>query len=518
MSRVGAQRRKWWVLGGVGIASFLGTIDFTIVNTALAALRADLGATVTELQWLVSGFLLALSACMVVMGRLADLYGRRRVLFAGAVGFGLASLGAGLATQVDMLIAFRLAQGVACAVLYTASGAIVADAFPEQERGRAIGWLFGINGLGLALGPVLGGVLVGTLGWRSIFLLNVPLIALSLAICVPTLRESCDAQADRRIDWPGVALLVVGLSTALLAIGQGARWGWTSPATLCAAGVAAVALALFQRVEQGAPAPLLKFALFANRGFAGAALANAALAFFYVLAFFLMPLYLSDVLGLAGWRLGLALLPTTATVALVSPLAGKLADRYGARPVLLAGFACFALSALLQTRFATDSGAALVAGAFACMGLGWACVLGPATVLALAAVPQRMAALAMGSSWTVHNVGGAVGLALGLLCYELAAKARLLQVLATQSVPSGPWVEQAVNDPGHARALLLEHVGSAMSTARASAVFEQSFLAGFHAAMGLLAMVSLLVLVALALVLDRRASAAATSAAAPRRP
>ena len=488
--------QKWWVLAGVGIASFLGCIDFTIVNTALPALRADLHATVTQLQWLINIFLLALSAFMVVMGRVADLYGRRRVLFAGAVGFGLASLGAGLATHIEGLIAFRLAQGVACAVLYTATGAIVSHAFPADERGRAIGWLFGINGLGLALGPVAGGVIVSALRWRWIFLINVPLIAVSLLICALSVRESRDEGAQAALDWAGLALLIVGLSAGLLAISQGNSWGWTSVWTLASSGVALVVLGVFYRVERHVPSPILKFQLFANRDFVVAALAQAALAFFYVLAFFLMPLYLSAILDLHGYQVGLMLLPTTATVALMSPLAGRLTDRFGARPVLLFGYACFALSAMLQSRFSVDGAWTLVMAGFVLMGVGWAFVLGPATVAALSSVPESMGAVAMGSSWTLHNIGGAVGLALGLLCYQVAAESRMADDLVALAISTGPWVGGVVNDPEGALALLSQHAG-ALEPARAVAVFQQSFLAGYRAAMELLAGVSSLVLVAL---------------------
>ena len=495
MVNVAASKLKWWVLVSVGIASFLGCIDFTIVNTALPAIRSDLHATVSELQWLINIFLLALSALMVVMGRLADIYGRRRVLFAGAIGFGLASLGAGLATQIDMLIAFRLAQGVACAVLYTASGAIVSNAFPEAERGKAIGWLFGINGLGLALGPVTGGAIISLLDWRWIFLINVPLIAISLLICVLSVRESRAERPKSTLDWVGSGLLIAGLSAGLLASSQGYQWGWVSTRTLATFGSAIAALCLFYRVEMRVPSPIVKFELFANSDFVGAAIAQMGLAFFYVLAFFLMPLYLGEILGLQGYQVGLMLLPTTATVALMSPVAGRLTDRFGARPVLMFGFACFVASAVLQANLYANNKVLLIAG-FVSMGVGWAFVLGPATVAALSSVPESMGAVAMGSSWTLHNVGGALGLALGLLCYRLGAEGRILDDLKELAIIPGPWIGAVVNDPEEALTLLSKHAPG-LELSRATAVFHQSFLAGYRVAMQLLAGVSSLALVAL---------------------
>lgn len=491
MSCFSEQQRKWWVLTGVGLSCFLGYIDFTIVNTALPALRAEMHASVTELQWLVNIFLLAVSAFMVVMGRVADLYGRRRLLFTGAIGFALSSLGAGLATNIYWLIAFRLGQGFTCAILYTSLSAIVYHAFPPNERGKALGWLYGINGVGLAIGPVAGGILISSLGWRWIFLINVPLIALSMAICALSVRESRAEGEDRSLDWAGLVLLIVGLTSALLAISQGNHWGWSSVSTLASLSIAVLMLWLFYRVERCAKSPILKFRLFASRNFIGAVIAHAALAFFYVLAFFLMPLYLSEIFGLQGYQLGLMLLPTTAAVALVSPVAGRLIDKYGPKPVMLSGFACFALSAILQFMFSVGSSMFFVGTAFAFMGIGWACVLGAASVAALSAVPEDMAAVASGSFWTIHNIGGAVGLALGVLCYQLAAESRLLEELAVLGISPGPWVSEVVNDPEGARLLLLKNAGK-LDPARSHLLFQQLFLAGYQVAMGLLLGVSLL--------------------------
>ena len=208
------QQRKWWALLGVSIASFLGCVDFTIVNTALPALQADLGASVDALQWVINGFILALSSFMVLVGRLADLHGRKRVLFIGLTVFGLASLAAGLAGQIDTLIGARVAQGLACAVLYTASGAIVSSTFETAEQGRAFGVLFGVNGVGLAVGPVLGGLITSAFGWQWIFLINVPFVLLSLGICSFSVKESRSAETGARLDGWGALLLLCLLYTS----------------------------------------------------------------------------------------------------------------------------------------------------------------------------------------------------------------------------------------------------------------------------------------------------------------
>ncbi|MGY2288099.1 MFS transporter [Pseudomonas gingeri] len=412
------QQRKWWALLGVSIASFLGCVDFTIVNTALPALQADLGASVDSLQWVINGFILALSSFMVLVGRLADLHGRKRVLFIGLSVFGLASLGAGLAVGIDGLIAARIAQGLACAVLYTASGAIVANTFDSAEQGKAFGVLFGVNGVGLAVGPVLGGLITSAFGWQWIFLINVPFVLLSLGICAFSVSESRSPQAGTRLDWLGAALLLVGLPSLVLVIVQGAAWGWSSPLSLGLIGLAVVALTAFVRVEKRVAAPIIDLQLFANRRFVAGVVASFTLAVFYCVAFFVMPLYLALVRGESVQASGLLLLPTTLGVALLSPLVGRLVDRKGPALLIKSGLLLFLLSALLQAGFDRQTSLPYLLAAFVIMGLGWASILGPSTVLGISSVPQGVSSVAMGSLMTLHNVGGGLGLAVGVGIYH----------------------------------------------------------------------------------------------------
>jgi EmrB/QacA subfamily drug resistance transporter len=413
-----SNNKKWWVLIGVSIAGFLGCVDFTIVNTALPAIQAGLNASVTELQWIINIFILALSTWMVIMGRLADIYGRRLVLNVGMIFFGLASLGAGLANNIEVLIFFRLLQGTACAILYTASGAIVSNAFPSNERGKAMGMLFAANGVGLAVGPVLGGILVSALSWRYVFLINVPLIFLSIIICFAYVSESKSEEENQSIDWKGLAALIIALPCLILSVTQGNLWGWTSLPIVTLLIVSVLMFIVFYFIEQKAKSPIIEFHLFVNRTFIASVAATAALAFFYCTAFFMMPLYLHQIRGEDGYMLGLMLLPITATVTIMSPIVGKVVDMIGPKLPIVAGLALFASSAFLQSTFNEMSSLAVIITAFILMGIGWACILGPSTVAALSSVPESSSAVAMGSSWTLHNVGGAIGLALGLVVYQ----------------------------------------------------------------------------------------------------
>lgn len=499
-SSTGADR-KWWAFTGLGILSFLGCIDLTIVNTAAPDIQSHFGATVTELQLIVNIFIVALSMFMVTMGRLADLHGRRRVLYCGTVVFGIASLGAGFADDVSWLVVCRFAQGAACAVLYTSTGAIVSATFPEHERGRAIGALYGVNGLGLAIGPMLGGFLVSWLSWRWVFWLNVPLIVVALLICLPTVRESRSEERGG-VDPVGLVLLSTGLPAVVLGLTLGDTWGWTDGRILGLLSGGTAAIGAFCYAERKVKHPMIQFRLFAHRDFLSAIVADFSLAFFYCTALFLMPLYLHSVRGYEGYVTGLLLLPCTAVVAALSPLVGRLVDRHGPRPLLCAGFVSFAVSALLMARLGPDSGVGLPIVAFAAMGVGWALVLGPATVASLSSVPRHLAGTAVGSSWTFHNLGGAFGLAAGMAAYRWSAEDALRHSLAERQVPDGAWVEEVVAAPDDGPELLREH--TPLSEADISEVFGDFFTSGNRSAMWLLFAVSLTALAVISLGLRAR--------------
>ncbi|GGQ09834.1 MFS transporter [Streptomyces roseolilacinus] len=498
MSDDGSEKvRKWWAFAGLGTLSFLGCIDLTIVSTAAPVIQDDLGATVTELQLIVNVFVVALSTGMVTMGRLADSHGRRKVLYTGAAVFCAASLGAGFATVPEWLIAFRFLQGAACAVLYTATGALVTAIFPPHERGKAIGCLYGVNGLGLASGPVLGGFLVGSASWSWVFWMNVPLVAVALAVCLPTVPESYGEKMTGGMDWPGLALLSLSVPALVLALTLGHVWGWSSPGTVALLLCGGAALVAFRAVELRAQNPLIRFQLFAGRDFLGAVTADFALAFFYCVVLFLMPLYLHAVRGLDGHTTGLLLLPCTAAVAVLSPFVGRLVDRHGPRRMLCLGFLALALSALAQARLTPATGMPFLVSALVAMGVGWALVLGPATVAALSAVPGHLAGTAVGASWTCHNLGGALGLAVGMEVYRLSARDALDDRLAGHGLASGPWAGRVVENPQDGPALLRHHTG--LTAEQAGDLFGVVFTSGARAAMWLLLGVALAALAVIAL-------------------
>lgn len=409
--------KSWLALIGVSLANFLGCLDFTIVNTALPAMQKSLAVSTNVLQWTINIFLLGLCACMVIMGRLADIKGRRLLLYIGMLGFGLTSLGAGLSFNYHILLMFRLLQGVFTAILYTAPVAIVSQAFSLGERGKAVGLLFSINGLGLALGPVFGGVIVSALSWHWVFLVNVPVIFLSFIICLICVEESYSHEHGTKIDMQGFILLAISLVSIVLAVVQCQQW--SALAIIALFIIACIGFAAFYIVEQRIDSPIIKFSLFANKLFVCCVLVTASLGFYYCLAFFLMPLYLHYSLGLSGYSLGLMLLPATLVMTILSVYVGHATDKYGPKSIIIAGIIFLILSAILQYRLTTYSTLMYVAFTYAAMGVGWSALLGPSTVAALTSVPTALAGVATGSAWTLHNIGGVLGLAIGMLIYHV---------------------------------------------------------------------------------------------------
>jgi len=254
---------------------FFVLLDVTIVNVALARIARDLGSSTEGLQWVVDAYALVLASLMLSTGNLADLYGRRRVFSLGLAGFGVASLICGLASGTGMLVAGRVLQGVAAAAVLPTSLAIVGHAFPGQgERARAIGFWAGVGSLALIAGPVLGGLLVDGLGWRAIFLLNVPLSAAALLLTHAAVEESSDP-AREGVDVRGQLFGAGFLALAVFALIEGRRFGWGSPEIAAAAALAAAALAGFVAAERAARRPMLDLRYFRQRGFSAANLGAA---------------------------------------------------------------------------------------------------------------------------------------------------------------------------------------------------------------------------------------------------
>ena len=258
--------RKWWALAGLSTACLVGYLDFAIVNTALPEIQKELGVSFVELQWVMNVFVLALSVFMVNMGRFGDTFGRRPMLYLGLTLFGIASLFSGLASNGLLLITFRALQGVGQAMILPSSLALISDMFPADERGHAIGIWTSITGLGFALGPVLGGIITSAFSWRWIFFVNIPILIIAAAVCLRSVREAV-REGEKKIDWCGFFLMIIGIGTLVTGIIQGPDWGWGSAMTTAFFAAAVLSLTALYIVESKVKSPIIDFKLFASRGF-----------------------------------------------------------------------------------------------------------------------------------------------------------------------------------------------------------------------------------------------------------
>jgi DHA2 family methylenomycin A resistance protein-like MFS transporter len=377
------------------VGMFLVLLDVTIVNVALPRLRADLGAGVRSLQWIVDGYAVALASLMLPCGDLGDRHGHKRVVLAGLAAFGAGSLAAGLAPGPALLVAGRVVQGIGAAFLLPGTLAVVSRAYPDAaERARAIGIWAAISSLALPAGVIAGGALVDGPGWRWAFLVNLPVIAIALPVTARVVQESREPAA-RALDLPGAALAVALLATLTFAIIAGAP----------AAGVAAAALlAALVVVERRSPEPMLPAAPFRRPAFAAANLVAAAMNLGTLGTLFVLTLFLQDVQERSAFGAGVAILPAFGLLAVVAPLSGRLVGRIGPRGPMVAGLVVAAGGlALLAAE------ALLAASVLWGLGLG---LLTPAVVAAaMGAVEPDRAGLAAAVNNTARQAGGAIGIA-----------------------------------------------------------------------------------------------------------
>src|SRR3954470_24986387 len=314
------------------MALFCVQIDYFAMNLALPRMALDLKTTTTDLQWVISVYMLALGAVMVPAGRIGDIFGRRRALLTGVALFGAASALCALAPSAGLVIAFRAVQGVGAALIFPVSVSVLTNAFPSARASHAIGLAYGIAGLGNAAGPLIGGLLTETIGWRWIFWLNVPLTLVVLVIAARFITESFDESVPRRIDVAGFALITVGIGLFTLTFDRAPTWGWLSTPTVIAFACALAALAVLVLVEHRVQWPLVDLSLLRNPRFTVLVVAGTVANIAYGVTIFLSTMYLQQVRGLDPLTAGLAFLGPSAGAALGGVLAGRLA---ASRPPML---------------------------------------------------------------------------------------------------------------------------------------------------------------------------------------
>ncbi|WP_267304699.1 MFS transporter [Mycobacterium barrassiae] len=405
-----------WVLAAVSLALFCVQIDYFAANLALPRMASDLHSTPTDLQWVISVYMLALGAFMVPAGRIGDIFGRRKALMAGIALFGAASVLCALAPSVPLIVAFRAVQGLGAALIFPVSVSVLTNAFPGVKASHAIGLAYGIAGLGNAAGPLIGGLMTETVGWRWIFWLNVPLTVASLALGAWSIQESSDATAPRRLDITGLALITVGIGLFTLTFDRAPQWGWLSASTTVAFTAALLALALFVVVENRAPWPLVDLSLLRHGRFAVLVVAGAIANIAYAVAIFLSTLNLQQVRGLDPLMAGLVFLGPSAGAALGGVLSGRLAA--SRPPLLVMGLTSVAAAGSLAALAASDTWIVYLSALSAC-GFTLGLVYAFTTVATQAVVRPERAGEAAGVTLTALVTLAGVGVAVAGTVLEM---------------------------------------------------------------------------------------------------
>lgn len=408
MLRIDERTRPWWTLAGACTGLFILMLDSTVVALALPSIRHDVGASAAGLQWVMNGYLLAITALVVTAGRLGDIFGRKRLFIAGLVLFALGSVVSGLADDELTLICGRILQGVGAAPMLPLSLAIVCNAFPAGQQARALGIWAGISAVALGIGPLAGGALVD-LDWRLIFWINLPIAALGIAIMALAAPESTDPGSGRRVDLPGLAALGAGLTALVLALVQARVWGWGVTALLALAGVGC--LYAFWRIEHRSPGPIVDFSLFRNGPYFGASAAAFALVGAYWSVMFFQSQYLQDVRGHSAVLSGLLILPITVPMIFVSPFSGRLIARFGARKLMTLGMMLGVLGLLALTQIDASSPYGLLLAGYLPFGVALGLVYAPMSTAAMAAMPAEKVGIASGVLAMDRVMAGTIALA-----------------------------------------------------------------------------------------------------------
>src|ERR1700704_2074567 len=431
------ENKKWWTLAAVAFGLFMIMLDNTIVNVALPSIQRSLHMSISSLEWIVTAYALTFAALLITGGKLGDLYGRRKMFIAGLVVFTLASLACGLAPNAGFLIGARAVQGVGAALMNPATLSIITATFPPKERGQAIGIWAGVSALALAIGPLIGGLIVDNINWHWIFYVNVPVGVVGVLVSRWVIAESRDTSHEQSIDLPGLVTSGGALLALSYALIEGNKHGWGSPEIIGLFAGAAVLLAIFIWLELRQRLPMLDLALFKIGSFAGANIVAMLVSLGMFGVFFFISLYVQNVLGYSPTKAGAIFLPMTILIILIAPIAGKLSDRIGSRWLMGAGMSILGVSLLLYQRIGLHTGFWSLLPQLVLGGIGMALTMSPMTSAAMGSVPTDKAGVGSGVLNSFRQVGGSLGIALMgaiLLTYQHPTKSK---VVAAQQFVDG---------------------------------------------------------------------------------
>ncbi len=421
------QRRKWLTLAVVGAAFFMTILDVAIVNVAIPSIQTHLHIAESTVQWVVTAYAITFGGFLLLGGRMADLLGRRRIFLVGLVLFTLASLACGFAWSAGVLIASRAVQGLGAAIISPAALSIVTTTFDEgAERNKALGIWGALGGSGAAAGVLFGGILTKYLGWEWIFFVNVPVGAAVLSLTRPFVRESHADMGHRRFDATGAITVTANLAILVYAIAKAPFVGWLTFRTIGLLVLSGAFLIAFLVTETRTKAPLMPFEIFRNRSVTAANIVGVLFGAAIFANFFILTLYVQQVLHWSALKAGLTFLATAGTVVIWAGVSQALVTRFGPRPILTLGLLIAGGTMLYYTtlpvtgRYWPD-----LLPAYLTFSLGMAFTFIPVTIAAFAGVEPRLAGLASGLLNTSQQVGGAIGVAVASTIFSSHAKSLL---------------------------------------------------------------------------------------------
>jgi EmrB/QacA subfamily drug resistance transporter len=401
MTVVTEARRRGWTLAIVSIGLFMVVLDNLVVNVALPSIHRDLGASIQALEWTVNAYVLSYAVLLLTGAALGDRFGRKRMFILGIGLFTASSAAAALAPTIGLLIAARATQGVGAAIVTPLTLTLLADAFPPERRGMALGVWSGISGIAVALGPLVGGAVVQAASWHWIFWINVPIGVVLIPVA-----------AMRTLDLRGLALASSGLFGIVYGLVRSQSLGWGSPEILVPMVLGTVLVLAFIRYELRAPAPMLPMNFFANRGFAVTNVVSLAMYFGMFGSIFFLSQFLQNVLGNTPLQAGVKLLVWTGATMIVAPLAGFFSERYGSRLFMFAGLSLQAIAlGWLAILAGVHMSYASMVVPFVFAGAGMALVFAPAANAVLSAVRTDQAGQASGATNAIRELGGVLGIA-----------------------------------------------------------------------------------------------------------
>jgi EmrB/QacA subfamily drug resistance transporter len=402
-----------WVLAAMVFAVGMTFIDMTIVSIAIPEIQKDLGLSETGVQWIVNGYLLALSATFALGGRIGDTFGKRRVVTLGVIIFAVASALCGATPSGSLaepwIITFRVIQGIGAALMIPAALALVISAYPIEKRGQALGIFFGITGALTSVGPIAGGYLT-QVDWRAIFWINIPIAIIALVLIM--IAKPDDERTPAPIDYRGAVLITSGMALSVLGLQQASQWGWGSPKTIGAIVIGTLLIIAFIRHELSTSDPLIRVRIFSNRAFAADNVVLFLLMIVFIPLFFFASTYAQLALGQSSSDAGLYLLYFFIGFAVATQIGGRILDKVGARPAIVAGGLIGAIGFYLWASELTDLSVNAQIPYIILAGFGIGLILSPANTDAINRAPASTYGEVTGITQTVRNYGSSVGLAI----------------------------------------------------------------------------------------------------------